>query len=81
MGSKQRKGSLNVTIVENLAIYLNTAAQKLGMKVKKVMPHKYQAPDQIPPVLQSVSLELHKLKIRKTRYGRACGQKFDLKTH
>lgn len=32
------KGSLNVTIVENLAIYLNTAAQKLGMKVTKAMP-------------------------------------------
>lgn len=75
MGSKQRKGiingSLNVTIVENLAIYLNTAAQKLGMKVTKAMPHKYQAPDQIPPVLDesrtSVSLELHKLKIQKSR--------------
>lgn len=71
MGSKQRKGmikgSLNVTIVENLYIYLNTAAQKLGMQVTKAMPHKYQAPDQILSVLQSVNLELHKLKIRKTR--------------
>lgn len=48
MGSKQRKGiikgSLNVTIVENLAIYLNTAPQKLGMKVTKAMPHKIPSP-------------------------------------